>query len=784
MITANKYIVAILFIWLSTFARAEDVSIHLKWYHKFQFAGYYAAAQQGYFEEEGYNVTLVEGGPNKNHIHQLMNDYSQYASVGSESLNSLALNSPIVIAASFFQHTPEVLMTLRSNNVKSISELKGKTIMLADAGVSGQMRAMLAKNGVTENDYNRANYDGDVQKLIDGSVFAMYGYISNEPYQLQQLGYQVDIFSPRDNGLNFYGDNLATTKKELKNNPKRLAAIRRAIIRGWNYAIKYPEEIIDYKLSLKTNNPLPYDRDHQRYEARETIKLIDTNMFPIGHSSPDRWVAMLDTFNQETGGQAVFSEDSIYNEFHRDTTWMQRLLYSGLIALVVILALYLWNRTLRSRLNQAVNNLQKVAFKDPLTGMQNRSAMILHIKDCRIRNKQDRYIAILDICALQDINRTMGFVKADTLIRNISNTITECEFKNSQSYSLYGGKFAIIAQANKQEDFTQKINRLIKLIIQSNDQVSLHSGAIKLNLTLDNSALTTRVELALQYAKETNDPFLVYFSKSFSEDAEARNALLEDVKEGIKKQQFIAYYQPKIEYKSGKIIGIEALARWNHPVKGVLSPAVFLPEVESDPELMLKFERHLIEHILSNANTLIDNFSKNTGFRISINLSSIKFNQPNLVSELLNSCHLNNVKPKYIEFELTESSMLANLDAAIKTSNELQRAGFHVALDDFGTGYSSLAYIQNLPVNIIKLDYSFVKKIPNDIRSSYVVEHIISLAHKLGLTIVAEGVEEKQQLDYLGNLNVDLIQGFYFHKPMDKESLYKLPIIETGFKAN
>jgi diguanylate cyclase (GGDEF)-like protein len=779
--TINKYITALFLFWLSTFAWSEDVSIHLKWYHKFQFAGYYAAIKQGYFKEEGYNVTLVEGGPDNSHLYQLMNHFSQYAVVGSESLNALALDSPIVIVASFFQHTPEVLITLKSNNIKNISQLKGKPIMLADASISGQIRAMLAKNGVTANIYKSSTYDGDIHKLIDGSVLAMYGYITNQPYQLQQLGYEVDIFSPRDSGLDFYGDNLATTKTELENNPKRLSSIRRAVIRGWNYAIEQPEEMIDYILQLKTNNPLPFDKNHQLYEAKETIKLIDTNLFPIGHSSPDRWVAMLDTFNDVTGNQAVFSEGTIYNEFHRDTTWIQRLLYSSSIAIAVILALYFWNRTLRIRLKQAVINLQKVAFEDPLTGMKNRSAMIVHIEDCRNRNKDDRYIAILDICALQHINRTMGFIKADLLIRNIANSISECEFKNSQSYSLYGGKFAIIAQATKQEDFTQKINRLIKLIIELNDHVSLHSGAIKLNLTLDNSALTTRVELALQYAKETNEPYLVYFSKSFSEDVEARNVLLEEVKQGINKQQFIAYYQPKIEYKSGRISGIEALARWDHPKKGILGPAVFLPEVERDAELMLQFERHLIEHILSTANTIIDYYAENPGFRISINLSSIKFNQTNLTSELLAVCKLHNVKPQYIEFELTESSMLANLDAAIKTSNELQSAGFHVALDDFGTGYSSLAYIQNLPVNIIKLDYSFVKKIPDDVRSSYVVEHIISLAHKLGLTIVAEGVEKKRQLDYLGNLNVDLIQGFYFHKPMDIDRLLKLPMIEADF---
>ena len=140
------------------------------------------------------------------------------------------------------------------------------------------------------------------------------------------------------------------------------------------------------------------------------------------------------------------------------------------------------------------------------------------------------------------------------------------------------------------------------------------------------------------------------------------------------------------------------------------------------------------------------------------------------------------INKKIEEFELTESSMLEDLDLAIDISNQLQQSGFHVALDDFGTGYSSLSYIQNLPVNVIKLDYSFVKKIPQDIRSGFVVEHIISLAHKLGLIIVAEGVEEANQLDYLGNLNVDMIQGFYFFKPMPIDKICQLDLAVHNYK--
>lgn len=775
-------ITSLLLTLISSALNADEISIQLKWYQKFQFAGYYAAELQGYFEEEGHTVELIEGGPNKNHLQNLINHVSEYAVLGSESLNSLAVESPIIIVASIFQHAPEIIMTLKESHAKDISDLKDKIIMLADPSISGHVEAMLSRNNLQPNNYKKYNYDGDVNKLANGQVFAMYGYISNEPYQLKQLGYEVDIFSPQKFNIDFYGDNLVTTQFELDNYPERVASIRRAVIRGWNYAIEHPEEIITHILNRQTNNPRPFNRDHQNYEAQQTIKLIDANNIPLGHSSPDRWAAMIDTYNQAIGGQAVFKPQSIYNEFHRDRDWIQYLLILTILAISLILAQYFWNRTLKNRLDSAVRGLESSIFEDNLTGMKNRSSLMLFIEECRIKNRHDEYLAILDINALQKINKEKGFRKADQIIRNVALSLSDCKFKDSKVYSLYGGKFAVIAKANRYEDFERKINALIERIIKENDPISLRSGAVKLDLTLDNSSLTTRAELALQHSKDTATNVLVCFDKSFSERIEKKEALLAEVIVGIKKQEFIPYYQPKINYNTGKIQGVEALVRWNHPTQGILLPGTFLPIVEEAPEIMNKLEAAIFESILAEAQELIDYYSDNESFRISINLSSIQFNREALVLDLLAGCKHYKIHPRHIEFELTESSMLENLDTAIEISNQLQAAEFKVALDDFGTGYSSLSYIQNLPVNVIKLDYSFVKKIPKDERSGFVVEHIISLAHKLELEIVAEGVEEKEQLDYLGARNVDIIQGFYFYKPMPLAEVCALDLSIDSYK--
>ena len=761
---------------------AEDISIHLKWYHKFQFAGYYAAQQQGYFADEGYNVTLIEGGPHTNHLHQLINHSTQYAVLGSEALNTLALGSPIIIVASIFQHAPEVLITLKSNQAETISDLKGQPLMLANDRISGQIEAMLLKNQLKSGDYQKYTYDGDINKLADGSVFAMYGYISNEPYQLLQLGHPVDIFRPQDYGINFYGDNLATTQYELDNHPERVAAIRQAVIRGWSYALTHPEEIITFILTLSSKNPLPYDLNHQQYEAKITADLIDINSVPLGTSSPARWASMLDTFNETTGGQAVFNPKSIYNEFHQDRRWVIYVLIAAVLALVIISSMYVWNRALKNKLHSAIHSLEKAAFEDVLTGMKNRSSMMLYIEQCRIKNTPNLYLVLLDIVGLHKINKEQGLKKTDLLIQQVAESLLECALKNSHSYSLYSGTFAIVASADRFTELERKINILLEKITQTHESITLRSGAIKLDFSLDNSTLSTRAELTLRHAKETNSTTLSSFNLLILEKASRHEALIKAVIEGINKQEFVAYYQPKINYASGKIQGLEALIRWDHPEKGILLPGKFLPVVENNPEVMMQLEKSIFETILSEANELISYYQSSPGFRLSINLSSIQFNRPSLVQDLLSSCQRFSVDPQYIEFELTESSMLADLDVAIGISNQLQQAGFHVALDDFGTGYSSLSYIQNLPVNVIKLDYSFVKKIPQDIRSGYVVEHIISLAHKLGLVVVAEGVEEEDQLHYLGKLNVDMIQGFYFYRPMPLDQACQLDLAVNNYK--
>ncbi len=754
---------------------ADKITIQLKWYHKYQFAGYYAAQFKGYFEQEGLQVDLIEGGPAVNPQHQLINNQAQYATLGSEVVKSFAVGAPFIIVSSIYQHSPEVLITLESAKVTELSDLRGQAIMLNSDEVAGQIMAMLAQNGLRQGDYQAFKYDGNINLLADQTVAAIYGYISNEPYLLQQMGYPNRVFAPQDYGFDFYGDSLVTTQSELAEHPKRIEMVRRAVIRGWNYALENPQEVIDYILTLESKNPVPYDLNHQLYEAEQTAKLVDATNIPLGNTSADRWAAMFDTFNNYQAGQAKFLARYVYDPSVSDKHWQKKLLVIIAVVLACLAMMYFWNRSLRLKLNRAVEHLDKIAFEDKLTLLPNRSAMLLHFEEFRKLKKSDRYLALFDIANLQKVNKTQGFQKADQLIQQIGEMLEQKKASQDRCFSLYGGKFAIVGKATDRSEFERRMNQIILEITKALNSIKLHSGGIELDFSLDNSNLTIRGELALQHAKSVNAPLLVFFNKLIAENIERQEELYRRVREAIVYNEFVVFYQPKVNATTAKVEGVEALMRWQHPDDGLLTPFHFLPTVENFPELMEQLEDCILELIFSQIDSITHHFGATAGFRVSINLSSMQFNRPSLLDYLLTKCKRHNVNPEQIDLELTESSMLEDLETAINISQQLQSAGFHVSLDDFGTGYSSLSYIQNLPVNIVKLDHSFVKNIPQDTRSGYVVEHIVSLAHKLGLKIVAEGVEREEQLHYLDNLDVDLIQGYYFYKPMSISDLFEIP---------
>ncbi|MGB5422605.1 MAG: ABC transporter substrate-binding protein, partial [Desulfobacterales bacterium] len=274
----------------------EPVTIQLRWFHQFQFAGYYAAIEKGFYAEEGLRVSLREFEPGKDRIAPVLEGKAQYG-VGDPSLLKLRMQGqPLVVLAQIFQHSPSVLMTRRESGVFSPEELVGKKVMmpLGDFGSAAIQVMILDALG----DLNRLSLIPQTynhEKLITGDIDAMATYLSNEPFKLKSKGVAVNVIDPRSYGIDFYGDNLFTTEKEVDQQPDRVKKMVRATLKGWEYALEHKDEIID--LILKKYNPA-LGRNQLGYEAKVVDQMIVPDLVPIGEINPRRYERIAETYRR------------------------------------------------------------------------------------------------------------------------------------------------------------------------------------------------------------------------------------------------------------------------------------------------------------------------------------------------------------------------------------------------------------------------------------------------------------------------------------------------------
>jgi diguanylate cyclase (GGDEF)-like protein len=265
-----------------------------------------------------------------------------------------------------------------------------------------------------------------------------------------------------------------------------------------------------------------------------------------------------------------------------------------------------------------------------------------------------------------------------------------------------------------------------------------------------------------------------YYSPSMNASIAARVGLEQDLRTAIATNQFVLYYQPQVDILSERILGVEALIRWNHPSRGLVSPLEFIPVAEEESLII-----QLSEWVIKSAARQQKSW-RNSGlplFPISINLSSLHFRQPNLANQIRLIVYENGGDPRYLEFELTEGVLMANASTTVATLNQLRDAGFGLAIDDFGTGYSSLAYLQRFPINTLKIDRAFVKDLKLGKVDSPIMRAIIGMGHALKLHVIAEGVETLDQLAFLRMQGCAAYQGFLFSKPVPPDQL--LPLLRS-----
>jgi EAL domain-containing protein (putative c-di-GMP-specific phosphodiesterase class I) len=282
-----------------------------------------------------------------------------------------------------------------------------------------------------------------------------------------------------------------------------------------------------------------------------------------------------------------------------------------------------------------------------------------------------------------------------------------------------------------------------------------------------------RSETAMYEAKKNARGTNQFYTATMGNASKDTLSIENDIHKAIKNNELSIHYQPQLDIKSNKIIGAEALVRWKHPDKGFIPPGIFIPIAE-ESGIIIKLEEWIFNKTLEEIKILSESMEDFPIDHIAINVSTIHFLQPHFVEQLMLLVHKHKVKPQWIELEITESGIMRNINDAIQKIKELKAFGFTFSIDDFGTGYSSLSYLKDLPVDMIKIDQSFVFTMHENKGNALIVESVVTIGQKFNLKVLAEGVENIEALEQLSDINCDYYQGNYAFKPLPFEAFKKV----------
>ncbi len=443
-----------------------------------------------------------------------------------------------------------------------------------------------------------------------------------------------------------------------------------------------------------------------------------------------------------------------------------------------------------TEIRKEANALEHMAMHDALTGLPNRALLHDRLQQAIFvgqREEKELALLMMDLDRFKEINDTLGHHVGDQVLKEVGKRLP-CVLRKSDTFARLGGdEFAVVLPSTDAEHAKQTALKLLKalekpFVVDDND---LHVGA-SLGIAFfpdhgeDAGTLMKRADVAMYVAKN-NQSGMALYNPEHDQHSIKNLVLVSELRHAIARDELELHYQPKIDIKTGRIRGLEALVRWNHVQHGYINPDEFIPLAEYTG---------LIKPLTSNViKTAMHQYMKwqqggmDTGIVISINLSSISLLDMAFSEEVESLMKTYKVRPEDFEFEITESAVMADPEMALKTVNKLSGMGVRLSIDDFGTGYSSLAYLKKLPVDEIKIDKSFVMNMTNDESDEMIVRSTIDLAHNLGMDVIAEGVDSQEILNKLDELECDGAQGYYLCVPLPAEELVRW-LDGTDHRAN
>jgi len=446
-------------------------------------------------------------------------------------------------------------------------------------------------------------------------------------------------------------------------------------------------------------------------------------------------------------------------------------------------------RTIRHAIGRKNSEAQLsfLATHDQLTGLANRFLFHEHLTrtiGIAKRHHSTFGLLFLDLDRFKSINDSLGHDVGDMLLVEIASRIKQAVRVTDVVARVGGDEFTVLLEDAKNKQELAMIAKKIQLAIEPVINVRNHDlyATTSIGIAyfpecgLEPQSLMKSADIALYKAKEIGRNNFQFFTNDLNEKSRLKLELEKHLRRALIKGEFEIYFQPQVNASDHMICGVEALLRWNHPTMGLVSPIDFIPLLE-ELGLMVSVEQWVIKQVCLIAKRITDQYG---GLRFAINISGSHFKLGDLKQSIYLALQESSLDASYLEIELTEDIMIEHVERNNNLLTELSEIGISIALDDFGKGYSSLSYLKNFPANTLKIDKAFIDNILSDGRESAIVESMIDLSHKLGIKVVAEGVEFKEQAKVLANKHCDFIQGYYFAKPM---TLFDLEShLEAAFK--